>query len=78
MPADRVSAAAAFALEDQLAGRRMKRTVASPRRRDGSVDVAVTQRALMAPLAREFARVVAEPALAPILPRAWPMFSLGR
>jgi Type II secretion system (T2SS), protein L len=67
MPADRVSAAAAFALEDQLAGPAHEaHLVASPRRRDGCIDVAVTQRALIAPLAREFARVVAEPALAPI------------
>jgi len=67
MPPDRVAAAAAFALEDQLAGPAHEaHLVASPRRRDGSVDVAVTQRALIAPLAREFARIVAEPALAPI------------
>ena len=67
MPLDRVAAAAAFALEDQLAGPANEaHLVASPRRRDGSVDVAVTQRALIAPLAREFARIVAEPALAPI------------
>ena len=67
MPPDRVAAAAAFALEDQLAGpANDAHLVASPRRRDGSIDVAVVQRALIAPLAREFARIVAEPALAPI------------
>ena len=67
MPPDRVAAAAAFALEDQLAGpANDAHLVASPRRRDGSVDVAVVQRALIAPLAREFARIVAEPALAPV------------
>jgi general secretion pathway protein L len=67
MPPDRVAAAAAFALEDQLAGPAHEaHLVASPRRRDGTVDVAVTQRALIPPLAREFTRIVAEPALAPI------------
>jgi hypothetical protein len=69
MPPDRVAAAAAFALEDQLAGPAHEaHLVASPRRRDGSVDVAVTQRALIPPLAREFTRVVAEPSLAPVPP----------
>lgn len=73
MPADRVAAAAAFALEDQLAGPASEQhLVASARRRDGGVDVAIVQRTLLAPLSRSFARVVAEPALAPLPPaRTW-------
>jgi len=67
MPADRVAGAAAFALEDQLAGpAHEQHLVASARRRDGSVDVAIAARALFAPLRKEFVRVVAEPATAPI------------
>jgi len=67
MPADRVAAAAAFALEDQLAGpAREQHLVASPRRRDGSVEVAIAARALFLPLREEFVRVVAEPAVAPV------------
>ncbi len=69
MPADRVAAAAALALDDQLAGPAQEQhLVASPRRRDGGVDVAIVQRALLPPLHRAFARVVAEPAIAPIPP----------
>lgn len=73
MPADRVPAAAAYALEDKLAGpAQAQHLVASPRERDGSVDVAVAARDLFAPLARDYARVVAEPALAPVPPAdAW-------
>ena len=73
MPADRVAAAAAFALEDQLAGpAHEQHLVASARRRDGGVDVAIAARSLFAPLWKEFARVVAEPATAPIPPaNAW-------
>ena len=45
MPADRVAAAAAFALEDQLAGpAQAQHIVASAQRRDGSVEVAVASR----------------------------------
>lgn len=67
MPADRVAGAAAFALEDQLAGpAHEQHLVASARRRDGGVDVAIAARALFAPLRNEFVRVVAEPATAPI------------
>lgn len=67
MPADRVPAAAAFALEDRLAGPAQAQHLAtSPRDRDGRVHVAIVARALMAPLARAFDRVVAEPALAPV------------
>ena len=51
MPADRVAAAAAFALEDQLAGpAHEQHLVASPRRRDGGVEVAIAARSLFAPL----------------------------
>jgi len=67
MPADRVAAAAAYALEDRLAGPAQgQHLVASPRQRDGSVDVAIAARELFAPLARDFARVIAEPAVAPM------------
>ncbi len=69
MPADRIATAVAFALEDQLAGPAGEHHLAaSTRRRDGTVEVAVAQRALVAGLARDFTRVVAEPALAPIPP----------
>ncbi len=69
MPADRIAAAAAFALEDRLAGPAQgQHLVAAPRQRDGAVDVAVAARDLFAPLARDFARVVAEPAIAPVPP----------
>ena len=69
MPADRVAAAAAFALDDQLAGPAQEQhLVASPRRRDGGVDVAIVQRALLPPLRKAFGRVVAEPATAPVPP----------
>ncbi|MEO8506485.1 MAG: type II secretion system protein GspL [Betaproteobacteria bacterium] len=73
MPADRVAAAAAFALEDQLAGpANAQHLVASPRRRDGTVEVAIAARPLFPPLQRDFARVVAEPAVAPIpAPGTW-------
>ena len=67
--ANRVAAAAAFALEDKLAGpAQAQHLVASPRQRDGAVDVAIAARDLFAPLARDFTRVVAEPALAPLPP----------
>lgn len=73
MPADRVAAAAAYALEDRLAGpAQAQHLVTSMRQRDGNVDVAIAARDLFAPLARDFARVVAEPAVAPTPPaRAW-------
>jgi len=73
MPPDRVAAAAAFALEDQLAGpAHEQHLVASARRRDGGVDVAIAARSLFAPLRKEFVRVVAEPATASIPPaKAW-------
>lgn len=67
MPADRVASAAAFALEDQLAGpASASHLVASARRRDGLVEVAVVSRALMDALRRAFARVIVEPAAAPL------------
>ncbi|MFO1324805.1 MAG: type II secretion system protein GspL [Burkholderiales bacterium] len=67
MPADRVASAAAFALEDQLAGpAHAQHLVAANRRRDGTVEVAIVARALMGPLRSTFARVVAEPATAPV------------
>ena len=67
MPADRVAGAAAFALEDQLAGpAQAQHLVAFPRRRDGIVDVAIAARALFGPLRATFERVVAEPAAAPV------------
>lgn len=69
MPADRVPAAAAYALEDQLAGpAQAQHIVASPRGRDGAVEVAIAARALFARLHEAFARVVAEPAVAPVPP----------
>jgi hypothetical protein len=67
MPADRVAAAAAFALEDRLAGSAgAQHLVASSRRRDGAVEVAVAARALLGPLKEQFSRVVAEPSVAPV------------
>lgn len=67
MPADRVAAAAAYALEDRLAGpAQAQHLVASARQRDGTVDVAIAARELFAPLARDFTRVVAEPSVAPV------------
>jgi hypothetical protein len=79
MPADRVAAAAAFALEDQLAGpAHEQHLVASARRRDGGVDVAIAARSLFAPLRKEFARVVAEPATASNSPaNAWRWYVSG-
>jgi hypothetical protein len=73
MPADRVAAAAAFALEDQLAGpAHAQHIVASPQRKDGSVEVAIAPRAPFASLPAQFARVVAEPTVAPVpAPRTW-------
>ena len=79
MPADRVAAAAAFALEDQLAGpAQAQHLVASPRSRDGAVEVAIAARALFDPLRETFARVVAEPAIAPVPPAGvWRWYSSG-
>ena len=80
MPADRVAGAAGFALEDQLAGpAHAQHLTASARRRDGTVEVAIAERALIASLGDDFVRVVAEPAIAPV-PGAgtWRWYASGR
>jgi hypothetical protein len=79
MPPDRVAAAAAFALEDQLAGpAHEQHLVASTRRRDGGVEVAIAARSLFAPLQKVFTRVVAEPAVAPApAAHAWRWYASG-
>ena len=79
MPADRVPSAAAFALEDQLAGpAQAQHLVAAPRQRDGSVIVAIASRALLAPLQGAFDRVVAEPSAAPVPPAGtWRWYASG-
>jgi len=79
MPADRVAAAAAFALEDQLAGpAQAQHIVASAQRRDGSVEIAVASRTSIAALQTEFARVIAEPSVAPLPPpRTWRWYASG-
>jgi hypothetical protein len=73
MPADRLAAAATFALEDQLAGAaNTQHLTASARKADGTVEVAVAARSLVGALQRDFARVLAEPALAPVpAPGIW-------
>ncbi len=73
MPADRVAGAAAFALEDTFARPASEHHMqVSTRDAHGRVIVTVTPRALVDPLARSFARVVAEPALAPVpAPEQW-------
>ncbi len=69
MPVDRVAAAAAYALEDRLAGpAQAQHLVTSMRERDGSVVVAIAGRDRVQPLSRDFARVVAEPSVAPVPP----------
>jgi hypothetical protein len=66
MPADRVAAAASYALEDQVAGPAEEQHIAvSPQSSDGSVEAIITSRELVASLAASFDRVLAEPALAP-------------
>jgi hypothetical protein len=79
MPADRVAAAAAFALEDQLAGpAQTQHLVASARARDGTVEVAIAARALFAPLRDEWNRVIAEPSVAPLPPMGvWRWYESG-
>jgi hypothetical protein len=73
LTADRVSAAAAFALEDQLAGPADEQHIAvSSQRADGTVEAIVANRSLIARLAGAFDRILAEPALAPLPPpRHW-------
>ena len=65
MPADRIPQAIAFALEDQLAGPAGGHHLAASKRDGDGVDVAIVARPVIAPLARSFDRVVAEPAVAP-------------
>ena len=73
LTADRVSAAAAFALEDQLAGPADEQHIAvSSQRADGTIEAIVANRSLIARLAGAFDRILAEPALAPLPPpRHW-------
>ena len=67
LTADRVSAAAAFALEDQLAGPADEQHIAvSSQHGDGNVEAIVANRNLIARLADDFDRILAEPALAPL------------
>ena len=67
MPADRVAAAATFALEDQFAAPAdQQHLVPGTQQRAGNVPVTIAPRALVAALQKDFARVVAEPAVAPI------------
>lgn len=77
MSQDRVGAAAAYALEDQLAGPAHDQHIAvSDLQRDGRVQVFVASRALVASLSALFSRVVAEPALAPPPPSShWRWFA---
>jgi len=79
LPADRVAAATAFALEDQLAGPADEQHIAvSPQRADGTVDAIVANRGLVAGLAANFDRVLAEPALAPRpASRHWRWYASG-
>jgi len=79
MSQDRVGAAAAYALEDQLAGPAQDQHIAvSNLRRDGRVQVFVASRALIESLASQFSRVIAEPALAPPPPEPhWRWFASG-
>ncbi len=67
MPADRIAAAATYALEDQLAGpAHAQHLTVSARDARGGVQVIVIARALVASLRSGFARVFAEPSLAPV------------
>jgi hypothetical protein len=73
LTADRLSAAAAYALEDQLAGPADEQHIAvSSQRADGTVEAIIANRGLVARLADAFERILAEPALAPLPPpRHW-------
>jgi hypothetical protein len=77
LSADRVAAAAAFALEDQLAGPANEQHIAvSSQRADGIVEAIVANRSLVARLADDFDRILAEPALAPMPPpQHWRWFA---
>ena len=79
LPADRVATAAAFALEDQLAGPVNEQHIAvSPQHADGTVETVISSRALVARLGRSFDRVVAEPSLAPRpAQRHWRWYASG-
>lgn len=79
MPADRVAAAAAFALEDQLAGPADEQHIAaSAQHADGTVEAVVANRKLVAVLTAGFDRIVAEPALAPRpADKCWRWYSSG-
>jgi hypothetical protein len=79
LPADRVAAAAAFALEDQLAGPADEQHIAvSLQRSDGTVEAVVANRELIAALAANFDRILAEPALAPRpVARHWRWYASG-
>ena len=66
MPADRVPAAAAYALEDQLAGpAHAQHLTVAGRDARGWVEVIVADRGFVASLHSGFARIVAEPTLTP-------------
>jgi len=79
MSADRVAAAAAYSLEDQLAGPADEQHIAaSLQRPDGTVEAIVANRGLVAELAATFERVLAEPALAPRpAPGHWRAYASG-
>jgi general secretion pathway protein L len=79
LSADRVAAAASFALEDQLAGPAAEQHIAvSSQHRDGTIEATIANRRLVAKLADNFDRVVAEPALAPCPPpRQWCWYASG-
>jgi hypothetical protein len=79
LTADRVSAAAGFALEDQLAGPADEQHIAvSSQRADGTIEAIVANRNLVAQLADEFDRILAEPALAPLPPpHHWRWYASG-
>ncbi len=67
MPADRIPAAAAYALEDQLAGpASAQHLTVSGRDARGRVQVVIADRGFVAALHSGFARIVAESTLAPL------------
>ena len=71
MPADRLRAAAAFALEDHLAGPVDSYVLTcAPPAAEGTVLATIAPRTMTASLQAQFVRVVAEPALAPLPPPA--------
>jgi hypothetical protein len=80
LPAQRVAAAATFALEDQLATTGEAPAIGvSAQQKNGSVLANVTSRAVLAAVAAfrpPFARVLAEPALAPV-DAGWTWYASG-